>query len=218
MKILILVQTSLQPPYDKLYLGQIQTWDSYKTDDVQTVYYCGGDTPMGAMSMDIKATNHDSRLVQFNCSDIYEMMHWKYKLTLDYVWNWEWDIIFRSNSSSYIDKEMLMQKALTMPKEKCYCGINGGNFASGAGLFLTRDVVKIFRDEFTDAPHPAEDVLMGEHVRKHGIAFTPGAERCDYWHTAHPVKRHYHYRCKSDTADRNKDLIAFREIYKLYNS
>lgn len=219
MKILILVQGCDDAPYDKIQQAQINTWYSIKVPEVNTKFYIS--TP------DLAETRQEGNKIYVPCSKSYDMMHWRYKLTLDHIWDWDWDYIFRSNTSSYIDKRMLLQKALTLPKERCYCGVKGGdNMASGCGVFLSRDVVKIFKEEFDSHPTPAEDCLMGTYCQRHGIPVTEGAQRYDYhFHVYYDgVKRHdnyhelpniYHYRCISDTKDRNKDIEAFNKIHKM---
>ena len=71
------------------------------------------------------------------------MMHWKFLLTLREVINEEWDYIFRTNTSSYVSKNRLIEFSKNLPKEKCYCGIDGGGFASGAGFFLSKDCARL---------------------------------------------------------------------------
>lgn len=210
MKILILVQSSMMPPFDRLFEAQKQTWDSYEVAGVETVYYFSNFYNEWGSNF---VGRNDSSYIFHNMSFDYDMMHWRHKLTLDAVWNMEWDYIFRTNSSSYINKELLLEKANTLPLEKCYCGIDGGGFASGCGVFLSRDVVEILKDTIDDYPTPSEDCNMGTILSKKGILVTPGAERCDWYHGGDRTKNHYHYRVKPNDNDRNKDVAAMNELF-----
>jgi hypothetical protein len=202
MKILILVQASDLPPYDKLQKGQRETWDSIEVEGVRTVYYLSGDNGFV-----------DDKLY-LNYPDGYPMLHWKFKEAVDFVWDWDWDIMFRTNASSYVDKELLVEKAKTLPTERLYCGKDGGSFASGCGFFISRDCLDILRKQLDEGATPYEDAIIGSVLGKNGITLTPGAERCDITHYNWDIPDTYHYRCKSDNGDRDKDLIAFRKIYE----
>jgi hypothetical protein len=200
MKLLILVQASDLPPYDMLQRGQEETWDSVEVEGVSTLYYLSGDKGLVGKKL------------YLDYPDGYPLLHWKFKEAVDYAWNWDWDVMFRTNASSYVDKKLALEKVKTLPKEKLYCGKNGGGFASGCGFFISRDCLEIIRRDFTPDPTPYEDAMIGSVLGKSGIGVTPGAERCDS--TYGDIKNTYHYRCKSDNADRNKDLISFRKIYE----
>jgi hypothetical protein len=120
--------------------------------------------------------------------------------------------MFRTNASSYVDKKLALEKAMTLPKEKLYCGKNGGGFASGCGFFISRDLLEIIRRDFDQTPTPYEDAMIGSVLAKNGIGITDGAERCDT--NGKNLTDTYHYRCKSDNGDRNKDIIAFNRIHE----
>ena len=199
MNILILVLSSFQPPYDQLFQAQKETWDSICVESIETRYYT-------ASSM--------------------EEMPWALKTMLDEVSQRDWTYIFRTNSSSYVDKKMLCTFAETLPKTGCYCGLDGGGFASGSGMFLSRDVVDILRNEIQEEKIEGlvEDEFYGRVFRQHGIGVTPGAKRYDFYYEEfvkqfyhqsqdHP-KDHYHFRCKSDTFDRMKDVQAMKLIHR----
>lgn len=220
MKVLILVLASEKDPWKYIREeGQEKTWDSIEVPDVQTIYYFS--------SIHHQSTLFGKRLT-VNCPDDFYMMHWRLKLALDYVWNLEWDYIFRISASSYVDKELMLKKAQTLPKEKCYCGIEccGGSVASGCGFFMSRDVVQILRDKIPVDPtlspyglHP-DDVLVGKILEGEGIYVTPGAERFDYWHPPVPRSlddRCYHWRCKHDglANDGRPDVEAMQVIFNV---
>lgn len=173
--------------------AQKDTWASVYHDNVDHVF-------LYAKDVDVE--------------DHYEMQHWRFRQWCVKIWDQEWDYILSGSSSSYFDKELVYQKALTLPKEKCYCGIDGGGFASGSGHFMSRDVVKILMDEMTDQRIKFSDVYEGEILRRHGITVTPGAKRYDFNHVNDKLISCYHYRCKSNTLDRMQDVTAMNKVHR----
>jgi len=233
MKIIILVLGCEDYPYKAIQDGQMNTWDSVQVDNVDTYFYMGNDKHEGETELVVQTivspfkeksvTKHKKLFVP--CSEDYNMMHWRYKLALDYIWNEDWDFIFRTNTSSYVDKQKLFDFANTMMTEKCYCGVDGGGYASGCGVLISRDVAKIFKDQFDSHPTDSDDCLMGTYATKNGIEVTKGAVRFDYYFNVFfngnerdnhctNIPNIYHYRCKSDTIDRTKDIQAFHDIHK----
>ena len=118
MSVLILVLSSHVPPYGKLHEGQRRTWDSLAVPDVETqFYFC-------------------------ETWDTYT----PFRPALDEAMRKSWTHLFRTNSSSYVDKRMLLEFAAGMPTERCYCGISGHfhgiPYTSGSGMLLSRDAVQ----------------------------------------------------------------------------
>ena len=213
MRILILVQGCDDSPYDDLMKTQMETWDSIDNPNTLTVYFIA----------DSKASfsYFKGSKLYLACSEAYNMMHYRQKLALDIICEddkvGQWDYIFRTNASSYVNKTELLEFAKSLPKEKCYCGIDGGSYASGAGVFLSRDVVDIIRANTDDSPTAYEDAFMGAIIGRAGVKITQGAKRFDIDHNNYNnIPKAYHYRCKSDTTDRSKDITAFKKIFEKY--
>lgn len=206
MKILILVLSCLHEPFYSLMKKQQDTWDSIDCEDIETIYYYGG-------GGGFKKINDKSYEFGADCSDSYKMMHYKFYLLLKEIINDDWDYIFRTNSSSYINKKNLLKFAETLPKKKCYCGINAGDYASGSGMFLSRDVVNIIlNSNYSINEEEYEDVYIGSVLRSNGIYVTDGAKRSDLDNNDFGDEYTYHYRCKSNTDDRSIDLIRFDNL------
>ena len=116
-----------------------------------------------------------------------------------------------------MNKNLLVEFAKTLPKEKCYCGINGGSYASGAGMFMSADVVDIVRTKTGIEPTAYEDAYIGAILGQNGITITPGAQRFEIDHNNYNnIPKCYHYRCKSNTEDRSKDINAFNKIFEKF--
>jgi len=208
MKILILVLSYTEWPFDKFM--QLQQLTDVPHNDVDVVYYYGGNK--GWLGNELSV----------DCSDKYEMMHWKFKLALDAIDYKEYDFIFRTNSCSYILKDGLIKEAYNLPKTKCYAGwLNGWPdnvgalpYISGAGIFFSPDVLDILRDELTEAEHGAEDVLIGQLLQGR-IEPTPvniridaglnGFERFDSWH--------FRAKTSNDIRDRTRDIDSLKRLH-----
>jgi hypothetical protein len=202
MKLLIMVLSSVRPEYMKLMLAQQRTWDSDKVDNVQTIYYNG---------------------YNMKCSDEYNMMHWKFKLALDAYWDYPWDMIFRTNSSTYVCKQKVYDFLKDKPKEKYYSGATGGNYHSGTGLIFTRDLAQLLRDEIDEHPNPAEDGVIAGIFHKHGYEQQEGPVRLHFNFAEDKILPADYYRCKSEKKlpngelDREQDIIAFDALYKHFH-
>ena len=212
VKVLVLVLSCRRPPYDALYDAQRRTWDSVEIPGVLTHYYW--------------------------CDEL-ATMPWRLKLALDEADALPYDLIFRTNSSSYVDKRRLLSRALTLPITRCYQGINNLGRASGAGVFLSRDATMVLRLHLQDRAYDeAEDTVVGDILQQRmWLGCAPGAERVDYWPrpvhvetqwsasgaawnvtreaTEADVRDAYHLRCKSDDGDREKDIAAMEIAHRV---
>lgn len=215
-KILVLVLTYTEEPYRSLMNAQRGTWDS-RYDNVKTIYYHGGGENFFELHRD--ETWPWRERVEFSASDDYYEMHWKFKLALDIALAQEWDILFRTNSSSYVNKHKLVEFAEKLPTEKLYCGWtltdtndDGGECVSGAGIFLSRDCCKILSRELKEGPECEEDVLCGRILRKHGIVAMDDRSRVSYPHNPDKWRDAYHVLFKS--TDRYSDATNMNIFHK----
>ena len=203
LKILILVLSSKKPPYDMLYQTQRDTWDAVDVMNVSSLYYW--------------------------CDD-FDTMIQKFATAIHAIMKWDWDFIFRTNSSSYIDKQRLLDQAQTLPLNKAYQCIG----CSGAGFFLSRDLVSDLCHDLVGHTHThiPEDVVIWQTLQARNINLLPGAMRSDIWPRPGRVvvnddsnvidfadekriKNAYHVRCKSDTSDRQKDVFAMKIVHHI---
>ena len=205
MSVLVLVLSCDRPPYCELYEAQRRTWDSVHVPDVETSYYFCDDLPTQHLYL---AKALEAALLR------------------------PWRHLFRTNSSSYVDKARLLAWADTMLAWRCYAGVDGGGFASGSGMLLSRDICEILVTELPKI-RPSdiiEDQHIGSVLAAAGHSVTPGARRYDFWLRAHlrsfcggamlppddaeELRESYHCRCKFE-GDRAKDVEAMEEIHRL---
>lgn len=200
-KVLIMVLSSMKPPYDKIYEAQKETWDSFMVDGVETHYYFGDD---------------------------YNMMHHAFKLALKEIWDKDWDFIFRTNSSTYVRKDKLKQFIDTLnPLDNIFEGAMGGQMVSGTGILLSRSTAKIVKDRLNKRPYPSEDCKIAEILVSAGINPKESKLRRGGYHFQGGVTGDYDYiRCKSEIKkdgtwgltdlDRDYDIIAMKNLKQRY--
>ncbi len=209
MKILILVLSYNQPPFsDFMRVGQ-ETWDLEKYSNIDVRYYYGNENGRG--------TYFDrGKELQLDCSDAYDMMHWKLKLALDQIDYHQYDLIFRTNSCSYIHKERFLEVCKGLPLTGCYAGYQNGDYISGAGIFFSPDVLSIVHRELTDTPHGAEDVLIGEILRGR-VDMINDNSRVDSDVTSLPHYNGYHFRFKTsnDQLGRMNDVENMIKLHEV---
>lgn len=227
MKILILVLSYNSPPFDVLMRTQQSSWDSVEVEGIKTVYYHGGCDPENILTdrfAELVSDGPSWLQMAFKCTDAYYYMSSKFKKALEWVDLESVDYIFRTNSSSYVNKKALVEFAKTLPKEKLYAGweINGNegfNIISGAGFFLSRDTAKILMDNIDPSFEKEEDYYCAKILHEHGIKIIDDKSRYDVneFHPYIPTDL-YHYRFKGPHGNRLIDAHNMIMLHKKINS
>jgi hypothetical protein len=218
MKVLVLVQSIEEGRYTELIQTQKETWDSVNHPQVQTVFYMPHETKEG-----------------FEGKNLYirENLHWglmyvHFMRACVQLMKYEWDYLFKTDNSSYVNKAELIKLLEKKPRTKFYGGhpFSGGadpaiinDFMWGEGLALSRDVVADLIDMFAINPYDklgADDTILGFKLKDRfpwdGTMFIH-----NYHHQPNIPKAHV-YRCANEKADATKfddDMRAMREIHKL---
>ena len=207
MKILILVLSYNDgKTYSDFYNAQLSTWDSIIVDGVETYYYFG---------------NHDKNeiidnniLVNVEEKNINICSHKTLK-AFELIKDLEFDYLFRTNSSSYIDKQKLLEFIEDKPTEKYYSGRLGSHdniiFASGSGFFISKDVFQLLLEKSDSWEHSyIDDVLVGKLLKEFNISPHDNS-RYDV-HSRDIPMDYFHYRLK--TNDRKLDVENMYIIHK----
>ncbi len=82
----------------------------------------------------------------------------------------EFDYFIRTNLSSFFVLPRLYDFLATLPKQRCYCGVEGtfdgyGSYVSGAGMILSTDLAKLLVEEQDQIPRREtfwDDVVVGK--------------------------------------------------------
>lgn len=210
MKILILVLTYLDNNiYTNFYKKQNETWNSINNDHISVYFYIGnGD------KKEIKGHFIINDTPESLENEAYKLLN-SFEKTLD----WDYDYIFHTNSSSYIDKDLLYQWLIDKPRENFYSGLIGNyrgyEYASGCGFTISKDVVKLILHNQNNWEHGCcDDATLGILLSRLNIQIHP-APRFDVIdpNIMQIPKDYFHYRCK--TNDRNYDLNTFDKIFQI---
>jgi len=206
-KILICVLSLEEEPYISLEKTIRETWGSKLHPDVGVIYYYGG-------SNEIKMV--DDKFYSNTPEGLYNIGYKTLNL-FDYsLKNMKFDYIFRTNSSSYVNIEKLLDFIKDKPKEKFYSGVignhNGVNFASGSGYFISKDLVGLVVRERDKWDHTLiDDVSLGKLMTENNVKIYRG-KRCDITNYSHNINNHYHYRVKTEN-NRNNDIKLMFYLY-----
>jgi hypothetical protein len=127
--------------------------------------------------------------------------------------NFDFDYLYRTNVSSYIDLNGLSAFLECQPKENFYAGVIGNHqgvsFASGCGYFLSRDLVSKVVQKKTDWDHNyIDDVSLGKllteemdiqikEVRRVDLS----SEVLDSSEIKNIFNSAFHFRCKAANPD-----------------
>lgn len=206
MKILILVLSYNDSGiYTEFYKTQKQTWDSLRVDGVDTYYYFGNSDEEKIDGNNIFLGVRESLM---NCThktiDVFNL-----------VKDFDFDFIFRTNSSSYVDKELLKKYLENKPNVNFYSGIIGNHmgipFCSGSGYFLSKDLVTLILNNKTEINHTLiDDVAFGNFLKDKNVEFKQ-SERFDVINNDSIPMNYFHYRLK--TSNRQNDIKNMELIF-----
>jgi len=149
--------------------------------------------------------------------DLYPLIGGKTLAAFRYAYeNLEFDYIYRTNVSSYLDLEKLLNYISNKPRNDFYAGhlgfSNNTEFASGSGYFLSKDLVKRCLKHASEWDHDlVDDVSLGNLLtQKLGLKIV-NINRLDitlaYQGTQPFAKNHFHFRCKSDSIEETVKIM-----------
>lgn len=218
MKILLLILASTGPEYR----GFEALWRRYMHShpSIDAYFYKGNP------ELETKAVLEGDTL-WVKCPDtldsVYDKMMGSFRFfasNLD-----QYTFVFRTNLSSFIEFNTFVSFCETLPTTECYAGVcsvhpeSGTMFVSGAGFFLSTDLVKrIVREDIPEIF--LDDVSVGGAVTSWGIPMFR-TNRIDihpdltfrYEHDPIPEEPIFHYRVKSD--DRERDVNILTQVAEL---
>lgn len=210
MKILILV-LSLKDEngiYSKFYETQKKTWDSINVEGVETYYFFGNQNKNKFIGNDIFLNVNESL---YNCGH-------KTLLAFDLIKNLDFDFVFRTNSSSYVDKQILKDFLKSKKPTNHYSGVIGThavvNFASGCGYVISKDVLlKVLENKNNWNHSLIDDVSLA--VLLNNIKIYPESNpRFDVIDIKNIPTNFFHYRLMTP-GNRNNDINNMYKIFEL---
>jgi len=209
-KILILILSCRYSSYEFISSEGIEkTWNSVTPPNIETYYYYGG----------CEKAEHNDKEIHLTSRDDYGFITHKTIECLEYaLHNFDFDYIFRTNSSSYIYKEGLNKWLSDKPSNEFYSAVvgdyHGVKFGSGSGYTLSRDLVeKITSNKSKIEMNTFDDVAVGKFLNME-ILPAPRKDTGCLTFIDYEVDKHFHWRCKCDQ-DRRIDVQHMQNIHKL---
>jgi hypothetical protein len=212
--IVVLSYTDNNGVYDMFYESQKKTWDSIVVDGVKTLYNYGNYNTSHIIGDKINVTTKEDL---WNCG--YKTLE-SFELILNS--GIQFDYIFRTNSSSYVDKQKLKDFLSDKPRNGYYAGHSDWdqniNYVSGSGIILSNDLVRILvskKNKFTS--NLMDDANIG-YILNSSNFFPKQVDRCNYHNYVINNLNcdNFLYRLRSD--NRNVDLQNMYNIFKLKNN
>lgn len=192
------------------------TW-YVNNDNIKTIFYHG--------KQDIKEAQLNDDELYLPLKENYNTISLKTLKMYEYLYGnfKDYDYVFRTNLSSYVNTNKLLNFLKNKPKENFYCGINGYskkfkvNFASGSGYFLSWDLInKIYENKHLWDIGIIDDLALAKVMKNIGISIYEGAERIDLkFNEENIYKSSYHYRCKF-LDNREKDIEYIKKLHGIY--
>lgn len=138
--------------------------------------------------------------------------------------NFDFEYLFRSNSSSYVDSDALLSRTRDLPSNYLYAGFpgksnDGLDFASGAGILMSRDVVELIVENSQMWRHGLiDDVAIAELISRlpeTEIELTP-LSRVDFRSLSEAksvpksvIQDGFHFRCKTGQASETIEIMRY---------
>lgn len=171
-KVIVLVLSTKNSHFK--YMDELvkNTWAKYNIDNIEVIFYYADPN----LESNYKFTGNE---LYIKCEETQNNILYKTLKALEFVYNnFEFDFIFRTNISSFVNQYKLYEYLKDKPKEKFYRGpsyvydIYGDYFklkyASGGGFFLSKDLVlNLLKEEHY--PPLADDVVIGYYLNKYLI-------------------------------------------------
>jgi hypothetical protein len=202
--------------YPILVAKQRETWDSIYTPDVSTVYYYAG-----------TKTKLVRQRLNIDVKEGHGYFYYKTIFAFKEMLNQDWDYIFKTDNSAYVNKAALVKALENKPRKDYYGGhlyqtsyVKSDPFLWGEGMALSRDVVQYLVDEYDFSSvgrSGVEDVHIGMILKtpfNKEITWDPTLTIPEYYKLQEIPINHV-YRCKNEqTGDLQSQLFAMDSIHK----
>jgi len=144
------------------------------------------------------------------------------------VQEFEFDYIYRTNVSSYLDLTRLQRFVENKPTNDFYAGFIGNyqgiNFASGSGYFISRDLVlRVLQNRDLWDHNLVDDVSLGKLLTQEFNVDIKKVERIDIDSSDFSLKRVinnplnvFHYRCKAENP--NTTIQIMNTLHKIISN
>lgn len=219
-KVLVLILGCCNEPYTTIQKTQLDTWISKKNiEDIEVFHYIG--------NSNINYNNNNT--IYLNCDDTLNNVCLKTLLAFKYILdnNFNFTHIYRTNSSSYINLNLLNKYIKTISNNNFLGGPSGITahikFVSGSGFIISKDLVKLLVDNIYNINiNMLDDVGISEFLVYKNNIIIHDIIRVDAYNynmlkniNKNNINNTFHFRVKSENNDRSFDIHAMKYIYEL---
>jgi hypothetical protein len=227
MKIIILI-LSLEDnnKYTDLENCVRRTWAKNNNENITFLYYYGNSDKFNFIGDKIYTKYTESLYnIGFKTLD-----------SFDYIYkNMDFDYLFRTNTSSYININKMIEYLKEKPRQNYYSARinvekNGIKFGSGSGYFLSKDLIKFVLDNKSKWNHNLiDDVALGDLLLGKGFELfqNPRLDIDDItednlFYNLKPIDVNlldinFHFRCKSKDPNRQIDISIIEYLHNHFN-
>jgi len=212
LKTLVLILGARARPYSMLTRAAEATWASVTVAGVSVLFYYGGrrTRAVGNPALFLPVPDDFGHIGEKTIACFRHVLA-----------NDPFDLVFRTNCSSYVDLMNLSQYAADQAESKgFYAGVVGRHgavkFASGSGYFLSRDLVETVVRERGAWNHALlDDVALGLVLARIGIEpiAAPRVDCTDPAEVADVDTTQFHFRCKTASWGRLDDVEIMLRIH-----
>lgn len=163
MKLLIsILATKKQPWWNVLQQGIYETWAKTSLPNVKIIHY------VGDPNINSTQLNGNELVLPTECIDYVKKTAESYKFISE---NFDFDYLFRTNVSTYIRVDKLLEYLKDKPKYNFYAGREAilGNllYASGASSLYSKDIIDFFASKSNELNGHPDDVAYGKLLKKY---------------------------------------------------
>ena len=198
--------------YDRFQKSQSETWAGVPYSDTETFFFYG-DSDENKIVGDKIYVTVNSGLWSCGLKTIESL-----KLINN---NFDYDFLFRTNSSSYVDKQVLSDFLDGKPKRNYYAGHSsydqGVHYVSGSGIILSKDLVDIIIENQNEIDGNLMDDASFAKILNSRNIYPTDVDRCFYAHNLinNLDCKSFLYRLKSN--NREVDIQNMYQINYLKN-
>jgi len=214
MKVVILVMSSELERYPELVLKQQTTWDANHHKEAEAIFYYSS----------YKTALVGNKL-HVDIPELHGYFYNKTMIAFELLLRYKWDYIFKTDNSTYIDKDRLVELLRDKPRENYYGGhfyqttyAKTAPFLWGEGFAVSRDVVQYLVKEYKSSStlrSGVEDVHIGMLLKDRFEWDT--SLTIQSYHPGKTITPNHAYRCRNDSSDGIKftdDLLTMQIIHE----
>lgn len=214
MKLLISIPSIKQDPFLELEKACKETWLDIDNPSIDYIFYYGSnEEKLENKELYLKCKDGLNHKKENNITKKTIKM---FEFALN---NLDFDFMFRTNLSSYLDLNLLYLLIRNIDNINCYKGFIGNHqgieFASGAGILLSKDIIQIIVDQQENLDnYLMDDVAFAKLLNLNNIRPTH-LPRFDLSILHQVINSNFHFRVKSNDLSRKTDCNNLKLIHKL---